>query len=128
VPERDHLGIEIRRRYAWRIAHEMGLAGGPRNCRVVWGDAKLVAPGLFGDGSVADIYINFPDPWWKAKHVKRRLVDDDFSTLLARLLVPGGQCLGEVGRARHRRRDRAGLGRTDGRSKAPSRSPKRTCR
>jgi tRNA (guanine-N7-)-methyltransferase len=90
VPERDHLGIEIRRRYAWRIAHEMGLAGGPRNCRVVWGDAKLVAPGLFGDGSVADIYINFPDPWWKAKHVKRRLVDDDFSTLLARLLVPGG--------------------------------------
>jgi tRNA (guanine-N7-)-methyltransferase len=89
-PGRDHLGIEIRRRYAWRIAHEMGQHGGPRNCRIVWGDAKLVAPGIFGDGTVADIYINFPDPWWKAKHAKRRLVDDDFSALLGRLLAPGG--------------------------------------
>jgi len=88
--ERDHVGIEIRRRYAWRIAYEMGRDGGPRNCRVVWGDAKLVAPGVFGDGTVADIYINFPDPWWKAKHAKRRLVDDDFSGLLGRLLAPGG--------------------------------------
>ncbi len=89
-PERDHVGVEIRRRYAWRVAHEMGLDAGPRNVRVVWGDAKLVAPALFSAGSVADIHVNFPDPWWKKKHAKRRLVDDDFSAQLAALLVPGG--------------------------------------
>lgn len=89
-PERDHVGVEIRRRYAWRVAHEMGLAGEPRNARVVWGDAKLVAPAIFGTGHVADIYINFPDPWWKAKHAKRRLVDTDFGASLAALLAPGG--------------------------------------
>lgn len=89
-PERDHVGIEIRRRYAWRVANEMGQSGGPRNVRVVWGDAKIVAPAIFPDGTVSEIHINFPDPWWKKKHAKRRLVDDDFSTMLARLLAPGG--------------------------------------
>jgi len=90
APERDHVGIEIRRRYTWRVAYEMGQAGEPRNCRVVWGDAKLVAPAIFARGQVADIYINFPDPWWKAKHAKRRLVDTDFGAALVELLSPGG--------------------------------------
>ena len=89
-PDRDHIGIEIRRRYAWRMAHEMGQSGSPRNCRIVWGDGKLLAGALFADGTVADIYINFPDPWWKAKHAKRRLVDDGYAQSLARLLVGGG--------------------------------------
>lgn len=89
-PERDHVGIEIRRRYAWRVAHEMGRDGGPRNCRIIWGDAKLLSGGLFADASIADIHILFPDPWWKAKHAKRRLVDDGFAAILAALLVPGG--------------------------------------
>lgn len=90
-PEQDHVGIEIRRRYAWRVANEMGLAGEPTNARVIWGDAKLVAPAVFGHGEVADIFINFPDPWWKAKHAKRRLVDDDFASSLAALLRPAGR-------------------------------------
>jgi hypothetical protein len=88
-PERDHIGIEIRRRYAWRVAYELGRDDGPRNCRIIWGDAKLLSGGLFDDTTVADIYINFPDPWWKAKHAKRRLVDDGFAAMLARLLQPG---------------------------------------
>jgi tRNA (guanine-N7-)-methyltransferase len=88
-PERDHIGIEIRRRYAWRVAYELGRDDAPRNCRIIWGDAKLLSGGLFDDATVADIYINFPDPWWKAKHAKRRLVDDGFAAMLARLLAPG---------------------------------------
>ena len=67
----------------------MGRSGEPRNCRIVWGDGKLLSAAMFDDGTVADIYINFPDPWWKAKHAKRRLVDDGFATMLARLLAPG---------------------------------------
>jgi tRNA (guanine-N7-)-methyltransferase len=89
-PERDHVGIEIRRRHAWRVAHEMAREQGPGNVRVVWGDAKLVAPAVAPPGGFADVYINFPDPWWKKKHTKRRLVDPDFAQSLTDLLAPGG--------------------------------------
>ena len=51
-PERDHIGIEIRRRYAWRVAYELGRDDGPRNCRIIWGDAKLLSGGLFDDATV----------------------------------------------------------------------------
>jgi tRNA (guanine-N7-)-methyltransferase len=34
--------------------------------------------------------VHFPDPWWKRRHERRRLVDDGMSTLLYRLLRPGG--------------------------------------
>jgi len=89
-PERDHVGVEIRRRYAWLVAHEMGRDEGPENARLVWGDAKLVSPAIAPPGGFADVYINFPDPWWKKKHTKRRLVNDEFASALTDLLAPGG--------------------------------------
>ena len=68
----------------------MAREQGPKNVRVVWGDAKLVAPAVAPPGGFADVYINFPDPWWKKKHTKRRLVDPDFARSLTDLLAPGG--------------------------------------
>ncbi len=43
------------------------------------------------DGSLARIYILFPDPWPKARHNKRRLVQADLVAELARLIQPGGR-------------------------------------
>jgi tRNA (guanine-N7-)-methyltransferase len=34
--------------------------------------------------------VHVPDPWWKRRHVRRRLVDDRMSALLLGLLAPGG--------------------------------------
>ena len=89
-PDQDHLGIEIRRRFAYGVAHGLGQSGGPLNVRVIWGDAKLVAPAAFGDRGVADLFVLFPDPWWKKKHEKRRLIDESFGSSLIDLLAPGG--------------------------------------
>ena len=37
-----------------------------------------------------NIFINFPDPWWKKKHQKRRIVSDVFAELLISRLKKGG--------------------------------------
>lgn len=90
-PEVDLVGIEIRRRYCWRLANLLGAdADAPRNLRVIWADARTVTRALFGPASLDAVYINFPDPWWKKRHAKRRLVDDTFAAELADMLVLGG--------------------------------------
>ena len=43
------------------------------------------------DASLDRIVILFPDPWPKARHHKRRLVQDDFVAEAVRLLKPGGR-------------------------------------
>jgi hypothetical protein len=89
-PDHDHVGVELRRRFCWRLAQQMAAADGPRNVRLVWADAKLVIPAAFAPGSLQAIFINFPDPWWKRRHSKRRLVDLDFATVLTDRLALGG--------------------------------------
>lgn len=90
-PDADFIGIEIRRRYCWRIANMLGDdPDPPRNLRAIWADARAVAPAIFAPHSLAAVYINFPDPWWKKRHAKRRLVNETFAAELAAMLAPDG--------------------------------------
>ena len=41
------------------------------------------------DGSIHAYHLYFPDPWWKRRHHKRRLVQSDFAGELWRTLAPG---------------------------------------
>ena len=43
--------------------------------------------------SVAAFWINFPDPWPKKRHHKRRIVQPPFVELVASRLAPGGEFL-----------------------------------
>jgi len=88
-PGRALVGIEQRKKFA-RLVADRSAARGHRNLLVLQGDARILAPRLFAAGSLAAIHVHFPDPWWKRRHVRRRLVDDRMSTLLLRLLAPGG--------------------------------------
>ncbi len=71
---------------ALRHVDERGL----KNVRLHPGDARELM-GRMPDASVDRIIILFPDPWPKARHHKRRLVQDDFLAEAARLLRPGGR-------------------------------------
>jgi len=68
-------------------AARRGLA----NLEVVQGDARLLLPRMFAPGSLSGAHIQFPDPWWKTRHHKRRMVDVEFALLLRRLLKPGAR-------------------------------------
>lgn len=83
------VAIEQRRKFAEEV-REKAERRGHRNVLVLHGDARVLAPRIFAAGSLAAIHVHFPDPWWKRRHHRRRLVDDGMSTLLRRLLRPGG--------------------------------------
>lgn len=67
-------------------AEPLGLA----NLRVVVDDARLLLRAL-PDGCIGRIFVLFPDPWPKARHHKRRIVNPATAAEFSRLLVPGGE-------------------------------------
>ena len=89
-PDRALVAIEQRKKFARELADKVARRGHD-NLLVLTGDARLLAPRLFAAGSLAEIHVHFPDPWWKRRHHRRRLVDEGMSTLLLGLLRPGGR-------------------------------------
>jgi tRNA (guanine-N7-)-methyltransferase len=63
---------------------------GVTNVRLHAGDVRELTQAL-PDASVSRVFILFPDPWPKTRHQKRRLVQEDFVTELARVLKPEGR-------------------------------------
>ena len=70
APERNFLGAEI-------------VAGYARLCA-----GKLA---MLPDACLAGLHVYFPDPWWKARHRKRRVLSAAFLQHAGRVLKPGGQ-------------------------------------
>ncbi|HVM36905.1 MAG TPA: tRNA (guanine(46)-N(7))-methyltransferase TrmB [Sphingomicrobium sp.] len=60
------------------------------NVRLHRGDALEVLR-RFGDGALSFVYLLHPDPWPKARHAKRRMVNDGPLELIAAKLRPGGE-------------------------------------
>ncbi|GGR79928.1 tRNA (guanine-N(7)-)-methyltransferase [Streptomyces aureoverticillatus] len=69
----------------------LGLAerNGLSNIRVANGDAIILLREMLAPESLDGVRVYFPDPWPKARHHKRRLIQPDFLTLLAPCLKPG---------------------------------------
>jgi tRNA (guanine-N7-)-methyltransferase len=88
-PEVDFLGIEVSRKYAQFAA--AGLAKrGLSNAKVLMADAQRVFHELLPDGSLAAVHVYFPDPWWKKRHKKRRVMQEWFVRDIERTLAHGG--------------------------------------
>lgn len=64
--------------------------GGLENVRLHHGDARELMARL-PDGCLDRLFIMFPDPWPKARHHKRRLVQPEFLAEAARLLKPAAR-------------------------------------
>ena len=89
-PETDFLGIEIAKKYAAFSA--AGLAKRDiKNAVVVSGDAIRTFAEIFPEGCAAGVHVYFPDPWWKKRHRKRRVLRAEFVKEIERVLVPGGR-------------------------------------
>lgn len=61
-----------------------------RNVRVHADDARHLLRWL-PPGCIAKVFLLFPDPWPKARHRKRRLINPDVLEALSRVLAPGGE-------------------------------------
>jgi tRNA (guanine-N7-)-methyltransferase len=47
--------------------------------------------GRLPSGSIAAVYLLYPDPWPKRRHRKRRFISDESLKMLARAMAPGAQ-------------------------------------
>lgn len=91
-PEVRYMGFEIRRKFVEESDAWM-QRGGCENYRLSLVDAREAMPELLEPGTVDRMFTFFPDPWWKSKQRKRRLLDRSFVALAASLLKPGGTLL-----------------------------------
>ncbi len=92
-PGGNFLGVEIREplvEEANRLAEEAGLP----NLHYVFCNAMLWLGTLIReipDGLLQTVTIQFPDPWFKKKHAKRRMVNKELVDTVAEKLSPGGR-------------------------------------
>jgi tRNA (guanine-N7-)-methyltransferase len=89
-PGHNFLGIEIARKYA-RFAAARLAKHQSANALVICGDALVLFDRWFANNSVVAVHVYFPDPWWKKRHKKRRLMNDAFLRNVERMLVSGGR-------------------------------------
>jgi len=90
APRVAHVGVEYSFKRVLKLARR--LARTPlRNIRLLELRAELLVEELLPPGSVCVFWINFPDPWPKKRHARRRLLQPAFVSSLAHRLVPGGR-------------------------------------
>ena len=88
-PDRDYLAVEV---HLPGVAQLLVLVerGGLTNVRVGHGDALDLVRHRLPEGVLDAVHVFFPDPWPKARHHKRRLVQPDHVALLRSRLRVGG--------------------------------------
>jgi tRNA (guanine-N7-)-methyltransferase len=88
-PDLNFIGIEVHQAGIGSLAadlHDEAIT----NVRIAPYDAVDVFKSSIADESLGGIQIFFPDPWPKARHHKRRLVQTEFVDLLITKLKMGG--------------------------------------
>ena len=87
-PEKAYIGVETQHDIAYypaRKAKELELD----NVKILCGNAAFMEE-WFAPGEIRTLYLNFSDPWPKARHAKRRLTHRNFLTLYKNLMGEGG--------------------------------------
>jgi tRNA (guanine-N7-)-methyltransferase len=88
-PQNDYLCLEVHTPGVGNLFKVMGEQN-ISNIRIVQHDAVEVLRDMIGDGTLDGVHIFFPDPWHKARHNKRRLIQAPFIEKLMKKLKPGG--------------------------------------
>jgi tRNA (guanine-N7-)-methyltransferase len=89
-PGLNFVGIEIARKYQLFTATRLAKRG-LRNVRLVKADARQFLRDQVASGSCQAIHVYFPDPWWKKRHLKRRVFTQEFVSQCERVLRTGGR-------------------------------------
>jgi tRNA (guanine-N7-)-methyltransferase len=84
------VGVEIRREMVQR-ADRLCQEAGVTSVRNVFANMSVDMPRLFAPASVRRFHVNFPDPWFKSRQHKRRVVGPELVDAMATALEPGGE-------------------------------------
>jgi tRNA (guanine-N7-)-methyltransferase len=84
------VGIEVKTKLAYKVNQQLQKRD-LRNVAILCGDAREILKRAEPAGSVQRVALHFPDPWWKKRHDKRRVIGEVLLTELGRLMEPGGE-------------------------------------
>ncbi len=90
--DRDFLGVERLLGRVRKVCRKISRRG-LDNARVLRLDSRYVIEWLLPPDSVSRIHLLCPDPWPKARHHRRRLIQVDFLQAVRKALIPGGEFL-----------------------------------
>ena len=88
-PHNDYLGLEVHTPGVGSLLNkieDLGLT----NMRIIQHDAVEILRYMLPSESLDGVHIFFPDPWPKARHHKRRLIQPGLVSRLCECLKPGG--------------------------------------
>jgi len=88
-PSRDYIGIEVHAPGVGRLLNALADDNAD-HVRLYHHDAVEVLENMVPDNSLRMVQLFFPDPWHKARHNKRRIVQVPFAELVLRKLKLGG--------------------------------------
>jgi tRNA (guanine-N7-)-methyltransferase len=86
VPSTFFVGIETRVGSVARVS----ARGLPTNACVLHLDARFVVEQVLAADSIDAFHVYFPDPWWKKRHAKRRIITSSFASAVVRTLKSRG--------------------------------------
>ena len=89
APANDYLALEV---HTPGVGNLLKLIDAQQitNIRIIQHDAVEVLRDMIGDATLDGVHIFFPDPWHKARHNKRRLIQAPFIAQLVQKIKPGG--------------------------------------
>jgi len=89
APENDYLALEVHTPGVGNLLKLIDAQQIP-NIRIMQHDAVEVLRDMIGDATLDGVHIFFPDPWHKARHNKRRLIQSPFVAQLVQKIKSGG--------------------------------------
>ena len=91
-PKINIIGVEYKKRWIEQANRKIARENISNVC-VIHGNAWILIPNIFKNESLITITLNFPDPWWKRRHHKRRIINKKFINLLVSKLSLNGSFL-----------------------------------
>jgi tRNA (guanine-N7-)-methyltransferase len=89
-PQNFFIGIELAAKFANYAASRLAKAN-LQNTVMLRGDAQAFLRDVVPSGAVSTIHVYFPDPWWRNKHKKRRVLNEQAIVDIVRALMPSGE-------------------------------------
>jgi tRNA (guanine-N7-)-methyltransferase len=89
MPDKNFIGVEVHTPGVGSLLKQIGEQE-LKNLRLIQHDAFEVLTNMITPESLAGVHVFFPDPWHKARHNKRRLIQPPLVQLLASRIVKGG--------------------------------------
>ncbi|MEC7921955.1 MAG: tRNA (guanosine(46)-N7)-methyltransferase TrmB [Planctomycetota bacterium] len=88
-PDYNYLGLEYSHKRVMKFLKKVEVAGF-KNIRMLHLNSDLLFSDYIAPAGIEHLFVNFPDPWPKRRHGKKRFIAGERLAAAAKLLAPGG--------------------------------------